>query len=570
MSDTDIHKRHATKESAKDFSVQVEHIYLEPKEMTGWEKFVDSFKPLPQSEKGAKPQKAMSKLHMRMIALCTGLGTGLLVGAGSKLRSGGPLFLLVAYFIVGYVMVVPTVNSLGELTVAYPSLNGGFQNYYTKFIDESLGFSLGWNYASQWLIVISLELVTASMTIKFWTESVNEDIWVTIFLFIIITINLFGASGYGRAETVMNSLKATMLTGFVIFGLCIDLGAGPKGFIGGRYWRDPGYLPEEAFKGLCGVFVTSSFSIGGFEFVSVAAADTENPRQALPAACKLILWRVTVLYLGSLLFVGLLVPYNSDMLMGAAGSATHASPYVIAAESNGVRVLPHIINAVILVSVTSVATASMYSTPRLMVSLAEQGFAPKWMGYIDKTGRPLFGWIFTIFTSFFAYIAVYKHQETVFNWMLSISGLSFILIWLFICICHLRFRAVLEHRGIPLDTLGFVSPYGKVGSYLSITINLLMLIAQFYVSLFPKGSKGKPNANSFFQNYLGVPVFLFFWAAHKLWTRNWKLFKRVDEIDLDKDRQIYDPEVMELENLEAAQRFQNAPFWKKALIVLFD
>ena len=70
--------------------------------------------------------------------------------------------------------------------------------------------------------------------------------------------------------------------------------------------------------------------------------------------------------------------------MGSGDAASHASPYVLAAEMNGIRVLPHIINAVILISVVSVATAAMYSSPRLVQSLAEQGLGPKWLDYIDK------------------------------------------------------------------------------------------------------------------------------------------------------------------------------------------
>ena len=98
-------------------------------------------------------------------------------------------------------------------------------------------------------------------------------------------------------------------------------------------------------------------------------------------------------------FVGLLVAYNNDRLMGSGDAASHASPYVLAAEMNGIRVLPHIINAVILISVVSVATAAMYSSPRLVQSLAEQGLGPKWLDYIDKgkTNQSLvyyrFGWI---------------------------------------------------------------------------------------------------------------------------------------------------------------------------------
>ena len=73
------------------------------------------------------------------MSLSTGLGTGLLVASGSKLRAAGPAGVLVAYFITGICMLAPTINSVSELAIAYPGLPGGFQSYYAKFIDESLG-----------------------------------------------------------------------------------------------------------------------------------------------------------------------------------------------------------------------------------------------------------------------------------------------------------------------------------------------------------------------------------------------------------------------------------------------
>ncbi|KAI5963993.1 hypothetical protein CANMA_003590, partial [Candida margitis] len=248
-------------------------------------------------------------------------------------------------------------------------------------------------------------------------------------------------------------------------------------------------------------------------------------------------------------------------------AATHSSPYVIAAEMHGVKVLPHIINTVILLSVTSVAVAAMYSSQRLIQSLAHQKLAPKWLDYVDKQGRPLRAWFLTILSSFFAFIATYDKEETVFTWLLSISGISFVVCWLFICVSHLRFRAALKHNGIALDTLAYVSPTGIIGSWCSIIINSLILIAQFWTSLFPKG---EADANNFFQNYLGAPVMLLCFIGHKLYTRNWRLWKPVDEIDVDKDRVIYDAEILELQNLEDKERYNKAPFWKKILIVCFD
>lgn len=564
-----INKPDFSKEAGNLNSIEsdIEPIYSEQKSSSIFTNFVDGFRrQIPGEKDASEKNKVLTNRHLIVLALSLGVGTGLFQAAATKLSSGGPLFLLLAYIITGYLMLIPTMYSGGELAIAYSTSPGGFNDYYRKFMCESMAFALGWNYCFQWMTVISLELVTASLTIKFWTTSINPDIFVMIFLLVVVAINLCGAKGYGEAEFCMNTVKLVMLAGFIIFGICVDLGASSSGFIGGKYWRDPGYYTT--FKALSGSFVTSAFSLGGTEFILLFVALQPNPRSSLRSAVKIVFFRITVFFLGSLTLVGLLVPYTSDELMGSGGSATHSSPYVLAATLHGVKVVPHIINAVILNSVTSVATAGMYSSSRLLYSLVQQGFAPKFLDYVDRTGRPLRCWLVTVAASFFGFIATYEKEETVFNWLLSISALSFIFVWMSISICHIRFRSALKYNNVPLSSLGFVSPFGVYGSYLSILINALILIAQFWVALFPIGSS-KPDANSFFQNYLGVPFLLICYVGHKLVTRNWKLYIKTEEIDLDANRTMYDPEILELEELEDKEKFRTAPWWKKALLFMF-
>ncbi|OBA22686.1 hypothetical protein METBIDRAFT_75891 [Metschnikowia bicuspidata var. bicuspidata NRRL YB-4993] len=502
--------------------------------------------------------------HLLVIALSSGLGTGLLVGAADKLRVGGPLALLLAYAIVG-LMCICTMNSVGELTVAYTELEGGFNDWYRKFLDESVAFAFAWTYYFQWTVAISLELVTAAMIIKFWNTRINSDVFVAVFLVAIVAINFFGVRGYAHAELVMNLAKLLMLTGFVLMGLCIDLGASRSGFIGGLYWHDPGFFVS--FKGFVQCFATASFSMGGTEFLALSVSDVRNPRRALPVAIRLVFVRIVFFYLGSLVFVGLLVPYDSLRLLGASALATSASPYVLAASLHGVPVVPHIINAVILNSVMSVATAAMYSLARLLRSLAQQGFAPRWLDYTDRAGRPLRAWLVSVVLSCLSFIATYENQAVVFNWLLSIVALALVYIWSGLCVCHLRWRAALRHQGIPLATLGFVSYTGEWGSYYSLLINFLILIGQFWVALFPGST---PDANSFFQNYLAIPFTLVLYLAHKTYAGTWRTpYIKIADIDLVTGRSVYDADVLALDREEKQQKLLSLRWFAKPFVWFF-
>ena len=79
-----------------------------------------------------------------------------------------------------------------------------------------------------------------------------------------------------------------------ILGVVINCGGGPgSGYIGGRYWVDPGAF-KNGFKGFCNILVTAAFSFGGTELVGLAAAETHNPSRALPTAIKQVFWRIAI------------------------------------------------------------------------------------------------------------------------------------------------------------------------------------------------------------------------------------------------------------------------------------
>lgn len=135
------------------------------------------------------------------------------VGSGRALATGGPASLLIAFALIGC-MLYCTVHALGELAVLYP-VAGSFSAYSTRFLDPAWGFAMGWNYAMQWLVVLPLEIVAASITVNYWDVSISNALWVTIFLHLIIAINFFGVKGYGEAEFVFSIIKVIAVTGYM-------------------------------------------------------------------------------------------------------------------------------------------------------------------------------------------------------------------------------------------------------------------------------------------------------------------------------------------------------------------
>lgn len=503
-------------------------------------------------------KRKLKSRHIQMISIGSAIGTGLFVGAGSALSTGGPASVIICYFLVG-AMIFSTVQALGELAVAFP-VAGSFLPLCSRFLSPAWGFTIAWNYAMQWFILLPLELVAASMTIKYWNTSVNSSVWVTVFFVVIMIINIFGVRGYAEVEFILSFVKVIAIVGFAILGIILNCGGGPVGgYIGAKYFYNPGAFAN-GFKGFCSVFVTAAFSFAGTELVGLTSAETENPAKTLPTATKQVFWRITLFYIVSLTLIGLLVPYNDKRLLGASSSDANASPFVIAIENAHIKVLPSIFNGVILVSILSVANSAVFACSRTLASLADQSFAPKCFGYIDRRGRPLISVGISLLFGLLSYLAASPKEDIIFTWLMALSGLSSICTWAVICLSHIRFRRAMTVQGRSLDELRFKSICGVTGSYLGFALNIVVLIVEFWISLFPLGAD--PSAQAFFENYISIVVNILFIIGYILWKRRKTiLWIRAKDIDLTTGRTDYDAELNRRERAERNAYLHSKPWW---------
>jgi yeast amino acid transporter len=266
----------------------------------------------------------------------------------------------------------------------------------------------------------------------------------------------------------------------------------------------------------------------------------------------------------SLTIVGCLVPYNDlELLNGNGSQDANASPFVIAVKNAGISTVPSIMNVVILIAVLSVGNSSVYGSSRTMAALADRGQAPKILGYIDNTGRPLVSIILASAIGLLCFIVAAGDSTRVqaFNWMLAISGLSSIFTWASICACHIRFRHAWKYNGHSLSELAFTSQPGYYGSWCGLILNILILIAQFWTGAWPVGYASESAGaltQGFFEAYLAMPIVILFYVAFKLIKK--PKFKRVKDIDVTSGRRE-----MDLATILAEERAIQAkwPMWKK-------
>lgn len=208
----------------------------------------------------------------------------------------------------------------------------------------------------------------------------------------------------------------------ILLGVCIDLGGSPDGDrIGFRYWKNPGPFAEYLVTGASGkfcdfwsVFVNAAYAYSGVEGVSTCARETKNPYVAVPKATKRVFYRVFLCYISVIFVIGLIVPSSNANLLSSSGTASE-SPFVIAANIAGIKVLPSIINAVVVTSAWSSGNSGAFGGPRVLYGLALEKKAPQIFTKVNRWGVP---WVATTFICAFiclAFMTLGDSASTVFD-----------------------------------------------------------------------------------------------------------------------------------------------------------
>ncbi|KAM9928676.1 hypothetical protein OXX59_001683 [Metschnikowia pulcherrima] len=553
--------------------------FTDTAESTRWASFKNSFKPASrrhlanddlnsleravQNTAQTDLQSTISPLSQAFIALGGCVGSGLLIVSGQSLSVGGPAGILIGWAVVSTFLYC-VMQALSELSSSFP-VSGAFATYATRFIDPSFGFAVGWNYAMFWVIVLPLELVAASLTINFWQSNINSVVWVAVFFVLIIALNLFGTSGFEYFELVSSIIKLIAIIGFDILAIVLICGGGKSGYIGVKYWHNPGPFAN-GFKGVVSVLISATYSLAGTELVSLTAAESKsNPRIALPHAIKMVFYRIMIFYMLTLTLITFLVPYNNPEL--SSSSSAFASPFVVAIQAGGIAALPSIFNVVVLISLLSIGNSAVYGFSRTILSLSEQGLAPKLFSYVDRAGRPLVGIAVSAIIGLLAFVSASPKEAEVFAWLIALSALSTLFTWASCTIAHIRFRAAMKRQNRPLSELPYLSQTGVWGSYYATICLIVILGLQFWVSLFPLHSK--PDAAVFFQNYLGAVIVVAFYIGHKLYTRKLNTIVPLDAMDLDTGRGETDFDRLQQEIRDEKDALRAKPFYVRAFKYCF-
>ncbi|KAJ9614195.1 hypothetical protein H2200_002331 [Cladophialophora chaetospira] len=496
----------------------------------------DIFGDVATAEEYGYVSRGLKSRHIQFIALGGTIGTGLFLGIGRAFLQAGPLSVLLGYTFTG-LAVFAMMMSLGEMATWLP-LPGAIPQFCARYVDDAMGFAVGWNNWYSCSITLCAEISAAASVIQFWhgARDINVAAWISIVCVLVLALNIFAVAIYGEAEFIFASIKIITIVGLLILALIIDVGGVPgQHRLGFQYWRNPGAMKAYIaggstgrFLGLWSTLVNAAFSYGGVEMVAVAAGEAEDPRRNIPKAVRRVFWRILFFYVLGSLAIGVLVPYNDEHLInaranGEAGAAQ--SPWVIAISRAGIDVLPSIINAVILTSASSSANAFLYTGSRYLYAIAQNRQAPRFFLKCSKTGVPYWAVLVTWSISLLTYMSCSAGSNTVFTWFQNLTTISTLFTWVSINIAYIRFHAALKAQGVDRNTLPFKSPFQPYLGYAAAIFFSLIIFFNGFDSI-----AGGWKYKDFITDYIGVPIYFGLYLFWRVFKRTH--FRKASEADL--------------------------------------
>ncbi|MFJ3171189.1 amino acid permease [Streptomyces roseus] len=381
---------------------------------------------------------SLKQRHLTMLGLGGVIGAGLFVGSGAGIGIAGPA-IICSYLLAGALAML-VMRALGEMSAAMPA-SGSFSVYAERALGRWAGFSAGWLYWFLLVVVLAVEATGAAKIANGWLPSVDQWVWVLIFMVVFTVSNLAAVKNFGEFEFWFAALKVGAIVLFLILGTLAIFGLLPDTDpIGTANLTGRGGFFPEGFGGVVAGMLAVIFAFGGLEVVTIAAAESDNPAKSVARAVRSAVWRILFFYVGSMVVIVTLLPWDS--------LEPGQSPYVAVLDSIGIPAAGQIMNIVVFVALLSALNANLYGSSRMVFSLAERGEAPKALLKVSGGGVPRRAVFASVAFGFVSVVLNLLWPDTVFLYMLNAVGAVLLFVWALIAVSELRLRRVLE-RDMP-------------------------------------------------------------------------------------------------------------------------
>ncbi|KAL3436533.1 amino acid permease/ SLC12A domain-containing protein [Aspergillus tetrazonus] len=499
--------------------------------------------------------RSFTPRQVHVIALGSNVGSGLFIGTGKALANGGPANMILAYFTV-CIAIWAHLQTFAEMTIAFPT-SGSYIDYADRWVDPALAFGAGLAEWLGWTAVFASEATFFVVLVDYWAEGViPEAALLSIFIVICLAVFFLPNTYFAWLQYFGSLVKVFLFVFFIIISLAVIGGAGPTGSVkDGSTWTD---LPafKNSFGGFASAALLAVWAVGDQIYIGVLGGEARSPRYSMAHAANAVPWRVTVFYMVLITFVSVIVPSSEDRLLGGSGSA--ASPFVIAVDNAGIKGIPDLVNACMIIGIVAIALECIYLPSRMLRTMALQKLIPSFIAEVDEKGRPRWALMITgVVGVVLTYISLSGKGTEVLNWFIAITSASFFINFAIVALTSFRFRAAVKAQKATLftESYSWQSPLWPLTPIIILVVSALLLVSLLYISIKPVDGASFTVYN-FFSNILGILVILIPTALHKVIMRTkWRDPRTADLVT--GRRQLSEEEILLLD------KHYNQPIWRK-------
>ncbi|MBF8781666.1 amino acid permease [Pseudomonas fulva] len=423
-----------------------------------------------QNTPSGELKRGLKNRHIQLIALGGAIGTGLFLGSAGVMKSAGPSMIL-GYAICGFIAFM-IMRQLGEMIVEEP-VAGSFSHFAHRYWGGFAGFLSGWNCWVLYILVGMSELSAVGKYIHYWWPEIPNWVTAAVFFVLINAVNLANVKVFGEAEFWFAIIKVLAIIGMIALGsyLLVSGRGGSEASVS-NLWEHGGFFPN-GFGGLVMALAIIMFSFGGLEMLGFTAAEADQPRTVIPKAINQVIYRILIFYIGALVVLLSLTPWDSLVKsIDAAGGSYASSPFVQVFSLLGSDVAAHLLNFVVLTAALSVYNSGTYCNARMLYGMAEQGDAPAGLARVDRRGVPVRAILVSAAVTVVAVLLNYLMPHDALELLMSLVVAALVINWAMISYSHLKFRQHLERTGRqPL----FKALWYPLGNYLCLAFVVLIL-----------------------------------------------------------------------------------------------
>ena len=415
--------------------------------------------------------RGLQNRHVQLIAIAGTIGTGLFLGAGRSLSLTGPSIILV-YMLTGAFMYL-MMRAIGEMLYMDPDQHT-FINFITKYLGKGWGYFSGWSYWVSLVFLGMAEITAVSNYVQLWFP--NWPAWQIqiIFLALLSCVNLIAVKVFGEVEFWFGMIKIVTILALIATGIFMVTTnfETPAGHASLTNITSGFQMFPNGWVKFVMAFQMVFFAYQAIEFVGITTSETANPRQVLPKAIKEIPIRIVIFYVGALLAIMAIFPWQQ--------LPVNKSPFVTVFQMVGIKWAAGLINFVVLTAAASSLNSTLYSTGRHLYQIAKETPNSKVMNRLklnslSRMGIPSRAIIVSaIVVAVSAFINVLPGVSDAFALITASSSGVYIAIYILTMLAHLKYRKSKE-----LMPDGFVMPAYKVLNPLTIVFFLFVFVCLF-------------------------------------------------------------------------------------------